>query len=254
MSRPLSPWSSIYRHPCHRPHVLSGLRRAKYQIFNKAQNIITVFGQLKIVCASRKYFMSKLYCYLEPGIPGIAAWLDIHVYVATCEIPGTRDPARAHTVHVSRWGAAGQRAPCGAAEIKPSLGAGPASVRSHWLEPSPPPSPTCPPRWRWWCCPGTPAQRRSRSPAPRPSQKSPLQWRIPRLEVDQFTSLFIQWCDVMQLNLPWVVVGFAKPHAPVFPWGQLSLESQRSGTSTTLYYTWNIVASPFLFPCFEIGQ
>ena len=145
--------------------------------------------------------MSKLYCYLEPGIPGIAAWLDIHVYVATCEIPGTRDPARAHTVHVSRWRAAGQRAPCGAAEIKPSLGAGPASVRSHWLEPSPPPSPTCPPRWRWWCCPGTPAQRRSRSPAPRPSQKSPLQWRIPRLEVDQFTSLFIQWCDVAVLTL-----------------------------------------------------
>ena len=76
--------------------------------------------------------MSKLYCYLEPGIPGIAAWLDINVYVATCEVSGTRDPARAHSMNVSGGRAASQCPPRRASEVEPALGAFPASARCLW--------------------------------------------------------------------------------------------------------------------------
>ena len=86
----------------------------------------------------------KLQCqvllYLEPGVPRITARLHMHLNVATCQIPGTRDPRGLDPVHVSRRGAAGQRTPGRAPEVKPSLGAGPASeYRVRWGDHSCPP-------------------------------------------------------------------------------------------------------------------
>ena len=61
--------------------------------------------------------------HLESGIPGLAARLDVHVYVATCEVSGTRDPARAHSINMSGGRAASQCPPRRASEVEPALGA-----------------------------------------------------------------------------------------------------------------------------------
>lgn len=60
---------------------------------------------------------------LEPGVPGVTAWLDVHVYVATRQRVGTRHPTRPDTIHVSRGHVVGQSSPGGTSEVKPALGA-----------------------------------------------------------------------------------------------------------------------------------
>ena len=60
---------------------------------------------------------------LEPGIPRVAARLHVHLYVAACQLTGTRDPRGLDPVYFPRRRSPSQRAPGGTTEIKPSLGA-----------------------------------------------------------------------------------------------------------------------------------
>ena len=59
---------------------------------------------------------------LEPGVPSVTAWFDVHVYVATCQTERTRDPPRCDPIHVSWSHVVGQGSPSWASKIKPSLG------------------------------------------------------------------------------------------------------------------------------------
>ena len=99
------PSAPLYHHTQHRPGVCYRLQEQCY------------------------YLYQGYAVYLEPGIPGVAPRLHIHLQAATpCQAGRTSHPPGGDPVYVPRSSTSCEGSPCRATQIMPALGTSPTPV------------------------------------------------------------------------------------------------------------------------------